>query len=247
MYVAYKSSTCKRWYSSRRDSSDLDSVQGALASGHVSSATCSRPLTVGCVCVCPAGFIHRLLCCASQNPIVCAATVLSLGADDDGGWLDDVERFNKPLVAKVPKCMSCRTYVPYRLVKAQHIRALQAHGFLEWCSKCIKNTPNGKVLFEPGGLFGPPASSLPRPSVLPLKQVGEGASAKPGIKPDANSALPATLQKMLLEEEREQENQAMLALMKRCVCVCVCSTHCSCCVCVCVPHEQQQARCQPNT
>jgi hypothetical protein len=85
-------------------------------------------------------------------------------------------------------------------VKAKHIRDLQAHGFLEWCSKCIKNTPNGKVLFEPGGLFGPPASSLPPPSVLPLKQLGEGAGAKPGLKPDANSALPAALQKMLLEE-----------------------------------------------
>ena len=129
-----------------------------------------------------------------------AATVLSLGADDDGRWLDDVDRFNKPLVAKVPKCQSCRTYVPYRLVKAQHIRELQAHGFLEWCSKCIKNTPNGKILFDPGGTFGPPASALPPPTLLPLKRVAAGAGALPGVKPDTNSALPASLQKMLLEE-----------------------------------------------
>lgn len=129
-----------------------------------------------------------------------AASVLSLGADDDGRWLDDVDRFNKPLVAKVPKCQSCKTYVPYRLVKAQHIRELQAHGFLEWCSKCIKNTPNGKILFDPGGTFGPPASALPPPTLLPLKRVGTGAGALPGVKPDANSALPASLQRMLLEE-----------------------------------------------
>merc|ERR1711969_153126 len=135
------------------------------------------------------------------------ATVLSTGSE---GWVADAEREQRgPLAPKPPTCQSCNQFAPYRLTPQgqKHLRQLEDSGFLELCSLCIKRDPGGQRLFEHGSLFGDTAPAPPKPAAR-----GSRAAAAGGGAPDASSALPTTLQRMLLEESWRADDSHTLMI-----------------------------------